>query len=85
IVGTITTRGELSIEETLETDLDNFFPIRIRKLTQREALRLMGMSDIDISLIFEIITAKSAQYKLAGNSIVVNVLEDLFRAIKWGY
>ena len=75
---------------------------RIRKLTPREAYRLMGVSDADIDLIqhYPLIRdgkggwtlpegmteaekkklkiSESQQYKQAGNSIVVNVLEAIF-------
>ena len=75
---------------------------RIRKLTERECLRLMGVSDDDIDKIKnypyiknengewvlpEGMTEKEANkkrisasqaYKMAGNSIVVPVLEGIF-------
>ncbi len=43
---------------------------RIRKLTPRECFRLMGVSDADISIIQATGISNSAQYRLAGNSIV---------------
>lgn len=52
---------------------------RIRKLTPRECFRLMGMDDTDIDKIQAAGISNSAQYKLAGNSIVVDVLFHLFR------
>lgn len=52
---------------------------RIRKLTPRECFRLMGVNDIDIDFIQKSGLSNSAQYKLAGNSIVVDVLFHLFR------
>lgn len=52
---------------------------RIRKLTERECLRLMDVDDEDIDKIQATGLSKSAQYKLAGNSIVVNVLYHIFR------
>lgn len=52
---------------------------RIRKLTQRECFRLMDVDDKDIDKIQATGISNSAQYKLAGNSIVVNVLFHLFR------
>ena len=54
---------------------------RIRKLTPRECFRLMGVADSDIDKIQakEVGISNSAQYKLAGNSIVVDVLFHLFR------
>ena len=52
---------------------------RIRKLTPRECFRLMGVDDKDIDTIQASGLSNSAQYKLAGNSIVVDVLCHLFR------
>lgn len=52
---------------------------RIRKLTPRECFRLMGVDDKDIDKIQDAGVSNSAQYKLAGNSIVVDVLFHLFR------
>lgn len=52
---------------------------RIRKLTPRECFRLMGVDDTDIDKIQASGISNSAQYKLAGNSIVVDVLFHLFR------
>lgn len=51
---------------------------RIRKLTSRECFRLMGVSDSDIDKIKAAGISESQQYKLAGNSIVVQVLEGIF-------
>ena len=52
---------------------------RIRKLTPRECFRLMGVDDADIDKIQAAGISNSAQYKLAGNSIVVDVLYHIFR------
>jgi DNA (cytosine-5)-methyltransferase 1 len=52
---------------------------RIRKLTNRECFRLMGVDDADIDKIQAADISKSQQYKLAGNSIVVDVLAAIFR------
>ncbi len=52
---------------------------RIRKLTPRECFRLMDVDDRDIDTIQATGLSNSAQYKMAGNSIVVNVLYHLFR------
>lgn len=50
---------------------------RIRKLTPRECFRLMGVKDEQFDRLSGI--SNSQLYKLAGNSIVVNVLEAIFR------
>lgn len=52
---------------------------RLRKLTERECFRLMGVDDEDISKIQSADISKSQMYKLAGNSIVVDVLTEIFR------
>jgi DNA (cytosine-5)-methyltransferase 1 len=52
---------------------------RIRKLTPRECFRLMGVDDKDIDTIQASGVSNSQQYKMAGNSIVVDVLYHLFR------
>lgn len=52
---------------------------RIRKLTPRECFRLMGVDDKDIDTIQNAGISNSQQYKMAGNSIVVDVLYHIFR------
>lgn len=52
---------------------------RIRKLTERECFRLMGVEDSDIDKIQAAGISKTQQYKMAGNSIVVDVLYHIFR------
>lgn len=54
---------------------------RIRKLTPRECFRLMGVSESDIDKIQNSGVSQSQQYKMAGNSIVVDVLEHIFRKL----
>ena len=51
---------------------------RIRKLTPRECWRLMGFSDEDFNKAKKV-NSDSKLYKQAGNSIVVNVLEVVFK------
>ena len=70
--------------------------IRVRKMTPREAMRLMDVDDSDIDKIMnatETVTlkngtvktkkaiSKTSVYKLAGNSIVVSVLYHIFRTM----
>lgn len=52
---------------------------RIRKLTPRECFRLMGVDDASIDKIQGAGISNSQQYKMAGNSIVVDTLYHLFR------
>lgn len=54
---------------------------RIRKLTPREYFRLMGMKDDDIDKIQDAGISNTQQYKMAGNSIVVDVLEAIFKEL----
>ena len=51
---------------------------RVRKLTERECFRFMGVPESDIDKIQSAGVPRSQQYKLAGNSIVVPVLEAIF-------
>lgn len=55
--------------------------IRIRKLTPRECLRLMGWSDEQIDKIQAAKISGTQQYRQAGNGIVVQVLEFIFKAL----
>lgn len=54
---------------------------RIRKLTPRECFRLMGVSEENIDKIQNTGISKTQQYKMAGNSIVVDVLYHIFRKL----
>ena len=54
--------------------------LRIRKLTPLECFRLMGFDDEDFRAA-EKVNSNSQLYKQAGNSIVVDVLEYLFKEI----
>ena len=54
---------------------------RIRKLTPRECFRLMDVKDEDIDKIQQAEIAKTNQYKLAGNSIVVSCMYHIFRKL----
>lgn len=50
------------------------FRYRIRKLTPKECFKLMGVRDSDIDKIKSAGISESQQYKIAGNSIVVDCL-----------
>lgn len=60
---------------------ENFNDLRIRYLTPRECLRLMGFDDPSIDKLITAVPSKTNEYKLAGNSIVVDCLEQIFKAI----
>ena len=73
IAPTLTASGESGAKKIIDGDF------RIRKLTPRECFRLMGMRDDDIDKIQATGISNTQQYKMAGNSIVVNVLEAIFK------
>lgn len=52
--------------------------IRIRKLTPKECWRLMGFTDEDFDKAKEV-NSDTQLYKQSGNSIVVQVLEAIFK------
>ena len=54
--------------------------LRIRKLTPKECWRLMGFEDSDYEKASKV-NSKSQLYKQAGNSIVVNVLEEIIKQL----
>lgn len=56
--------------------------ISIRRLTPRECWRLMGWSDEDIDKAFKANVSETQLYKMAGNSIIVNCLEAIFKNIR---
>lgn len=60
--------------------LDNY---RIRKLTPKECFRLMGFDDADYQILKDNGISDSQLYKMAGNSIVVDVLEHIFLNIEF--
>lgn len=74
-VGTLTTDGSSPKHNNriIQTDF------RIRKLTPLECWRLMGFDDADHKRAENSGVSNSQRYKQAGNSIVVNVLEAIFR------
>lgn len=63
------------------TDKDEL--INIRRLTPRECWRLMGWDDERIDVAFSSGSSETQLYKMAGNSIVVNVLTRIFEAMKF--
>lgn len=48
-----------------------------RKFTPKECFRLMGFSDADIDILIENGISNTQLYKMAGNSIVVDVAEEI--------
>ena len=74
IVGTLTTDGSSPKHNNRVIEPD----FRIRKLTPKECWRLMGFSDEDFEKARKV-NSDTQLYKQAGNSIVVPVLEAIFR------
>jgi len=62
---------------TSSTVLIKYQNFRIRKLTPRECWRLMGVRDEQFDKLHDI--SNSQLYKMAGNSIVVDVLMGIFK------
>lgn len=60
--------------DNLLMEQEKKFRYRIRKLTPKECFRLMGVRDSDIDKIKSAGISESQQYKMAGNSIVVDCL-----------
>lgn len=54
---------------------------RIRKLTPKESFRLMGFDDSDYQILKDNGISDTQLYKMAGNSIVVNVLEHIYQKL----
>ncbi len=54
--------------------------VRIRKLTPLECFRLMGFDDEDFFKA-EKLNSDTQLYKQAGNSIVVDVIEEIYEQI----
>lgn len=71
-VGTINLTKEIEIGKIENNQL------RIRKITPKEAWRLMGFDDTDYEKASKV-CSNSQLYKQAGNSIVVNVLEAILK------
>ena len=91
--GGISSQPLVTTFETLDSiiTLGNYSPsehnLRVRKITPLESWRLMGQSDENFFKARQALNdtfyngkdrSKSALYKLAGNSIVVKVLEKIF-------
>ena len=65
---------------TVEKDsmVEEITKVRIRKLTPKECWRLMGFTDEDFEKAKKV-NSDTRLYQQAGNSIVVQVLEDIFQ------
>jgi DNA (cytosine-5)-methyltransferase 1 len=74
-VGTIPASKVMAVGE-IEREM-----LKYRYLTPRECFRLMGFDDDDFNKILLRKIGRSQLYALAGNSIVVDVLESIFKEL----
>ena len=72
-------RGLIYSDNTLVSPLLSTY--HVRKLTPKECWRLMGFNDTDFDKCSSAGMSNTQLYKQAGNSIVVNVLQAIFRAL----
>ena len=81
----MTKRGRVGhgVAQTLDTSCSQatITDYRIRKLTPKECWRLMGFDDSDFEKAKATGNSDTQLYKQAGNSIVVNVLEEIFKKL----
>lgn len=66
-------KGKLSLQQILEKNIE------IRSLTPREYWRMMGWDDATIDKVIESGVSEARMYKMAGNSIIVPILEEIFK------
>ena len=62
-------------------DVNDLSQLKIRKLTPKECWRLMSFTDSDIEKCISIGISNTQLYKQAGNSIVVSILEGIFKEL----
>lgn len=80
---TITTSPQLAVIQEIKIIRykgENIMLLKIRKLTPLECFRLMGFDDEDY-LAAEKVNSNSQLYKQAGNSIVVDVIEEIYEQL----
>ena len=73
--------GTLTVKEIQKIGLVKDEELKFRYLTPRECFKLMGFSDSDFDKVMLKGIPKTRLYALAGNSIVVNVLEAIFKEL----
>lgn len=67
-------------QPSITEELLNNKQIKVRKLTPNECWRLMGIADEDFEKANKVVS-NSQLYKQAGNAIVVDVLEGIFKQL----
>ncbi len=75
---TVDSCGHKRVMEVCDNNENYINNFKVRKLTPRECLRLMGWSDKQIDKIEQAKISNTQMYKQAGNGIVVQVLESIF-------
>lgn len=87
IAKTLTTRAGSRMDDNFVIDVGNMSNLefgsnlKIRMLTPKECFRLMGFDDRDVDVLVENHISNTQLYKMAGNSIVVDILERLFECL----
>ncbi|NFR85783.1 MULTISPECIES: DNA cytosine methyltransferase [unclassified Clostridium] len=76
IINTLTTSCHIAVVVEGGKNME----YRIRKLTPKECWRLMGFKDEQFNKAAKV-CSNSQLYKQAGNSIVVNVMEAIFKKL----
>lgn len=73
--------GDISPTLTTDSEIDCIeAEYRIRKLTPKECWRLMGFADTDFEKAAQV-NSNTQLYKQAGNSIVKDVLMEIFKQL----
>lgn len=68
-------KGKPCLQELLDKKIE------LRALTPREYWRMQGWSEESIEKVIKLGTSDARVYKMAGNSIPVSVLEEIFRSL----
>jgi len=71
--------NEFKGKPALQQIIDN--NIELRALTPREYWRMMGWDEQSIDKVIELGISEARMYKMVGNSIVVPIIEELFKSI----
>ena len=79
------TGGNRQVKIIEKEERESVQKIRIRKLTPTECYKLMGFTAEDCKKVSEGGISNAQLYKQAGNSIVVNVLEAIFKSLGQTY
>lgn len=72
-------RVNLKFLEKHNIDINKLYSTKVRALTTHEAMRLMTFNDDEIERLDKANLCKTRIYALMGNSICVNLLEDILR------